>query len=74
MSQVELTRQFLKTRLRRDRITFKGHESEWRQIRDLISRTIECGESNSALIIGPRGSGKSTVSSFSFKFFNFTNI
>lgn len=74
MSQVELTRQFLKTRLRRDRITFKGHESEWRQIRDLISRTIECGESNSALIIGPRGSGKSTVSCFSFKIFNFTNI
>lgn len=62
MSQIELTRQFLKTRLRRDRITFKGHESEWRQIRDLISRTIESGESNSALIIGQRGAGKSTVS------------
>lgn len=68
MSQVELARQFLKTRLRRDRITFKGHEAEWRQIRDLISRTIETGESNSALIIGPRGSGKSTVSQFLFNF------
>lgn len=64
MSELELTRQFLKIRLRRDRITFKGHESECKQIRDLISRTIENGESNSALIIGPRGCGKSTVSSF----------
>lgn len=69
MSEIELTRQFLKTRLRRDRITFKGHEADYKQIRDLISRTIETGESNSALIIGPRGAGKSTVSTIYFFIF-----
>jgi origin recognition complex subunit 4 len=32
-----------------------------RQLSDLISRTALVGESNSILVIGPRGSGKTTV-------------
>ncbi|KAJ8953034.1 hypothetical protein NQ314_007408 [Rhamnusium bicolor] len=40
---------------------FVGHERERNQIFDLIQRTIRCGESNSALLIGPRGSGKTTL-------------
>ena len=33
-----------------------------RQLQDLITRCAEFGESNSVLLIGPRGSGKSLVS------------
>ncbi|KAJ8985937.1 hypothetical protein NQ317_010694 [Molorchus minor] len=38
-----------------------GHQKERNQIYDLIQRTVECGESNSALLIGPRGSGKTIL-------------
>lgn len=41
---------------------FIGHENERKEMFDLIQKTIQCGESNSALLIGPRGSGKTTVS------------
>ena len=33
-----------------------------RELLDLIKRTASAGESNSVLVIGPRGSGKSMVS------------
>ncbi|XP_017784040.1 PREDICTED: origin recognition complex subunit 4 [Nicrophorus vespilloides] len=36
-------------------------ESERKQVFNLLQRTIEDGESNSALLIGPRGSGKTTL-------------
>ncbi|KAJ8960326.1 hypothetical protein NQ318_004060, partial [Aromia moschata] len=38
-----------------------GYEKERDQIFDLLKRTVECGESNSALLIGPRGCGKTTL-------------
>lgn len=41
---------------------FVGHDKEKQQIFDLLLRTISYGESNSALLIGPKGSGKTTVS------------
>lgn len=53
---------FLKHRLRMDHTTFIGHTTEYNQIKELISRTSENGESNSALVIGPLGCGKTTVS------------
>lgn len=62
--QMELAVKFLKHRLKFDHTTFIGNESEKRQIFDLISRTVEFGESNSALIIGAPGTGKTTVSAF----------
>jgi len=31
------------------------------QLQDLVSRTVLLGESNSILVIGPRGCGKSMV-------------
>ncbi|XP_063217743.1 origin recognition complex subunit 4 isoform X2 [Bacillus rossius redtenbacheri] len=40
---------------------FRGHENEKTNVLTLLKRTIEFGESNSALIIGPRGSGKTTL-------------
>lgn len=61
---MELAVQFLKHRLNSDHTTFIGNETEYRHISDLITRTSDCGESNSALIIGTAGSGKTTVRLF----------
>lgn len=41
---------------------FVGYESERQQVYDLLKRTIDTGESNSALLIGPREVGKTAVS------------
>lgn len=60
---MELALKFLKHRLKSDHTTFLGNDSEFRRINELITRTSDCGESNSALIIGTAGSGKTTVSS-----------
>ncbi|XP_055836733.1 origin recognition complex subunit 4 [Episyrphus balteatus] len=61
ISEPLLARRFIKERLQRDRITFHSHESEWKNVHDLLERTAEVGESNSLLLIGPRGSGKTTL-------------
>lgn len=60
-SEPSITRKFLKARLLRDYHTFRGFTSERTHVKDLLLRTVETGESNSALIVGPRGSGKTTV-------------
>lgn len=60
--RMELAVKFLKHRLKSDHTTFLGNESERKQIFDLIMRTVDFGESNSALIIGSAGTGKTTVS------------
>ncbi|XP_052897245.1 origin recognition complex subunit 4 isoform X2 [Anopheles moucheti] len=59
-SDLENTRKFLKSRLL-DRSSFHGYEEERQHIHDLLERTAEHGESNSALLLGPRGIGKSTL-------------
>lgn len=59
--QAEETRRFLKSRLQTDATNFRGYETEWQHIRDLLFRTAEHGESNSALLLGPRGCGKTTL-------------
>lgn len=64
-TQMESAVQFLKLRLRTDHTTFIGHSIEYNQIKELISRTSEHGESNSALVIGPLGCGKTTVNAYS---------
>lgn len=58
---MELAVKLLKQRLKSDNTTFFGNESEFRQISELICRTSEHGESNSALVIGSAGTGKTTV-------------
>lgn len=59
---IDLTREFLKDRLLNDKVTFWGYAKERQQITELITKTAQIGESNSALLIAPRGAGKSTVS------------
>lgn len=60
--EIEKVRGQLKKNLLRND-TFYDYEKEYNQVLDLIKKTIEVGESNSALLIGPRGAGKTTVSS-----------
>ena len=59
--EAAITRKFLKARLLRDYHTFRGFENERTHVKDLLLRTVETGESNSALIVGPRGSGKTIL-------------
>ncbi|GFS11932.1 origin recognition complex subunit 4 [Elysia marginata] len=41
--------------------SIEGYEKERKQLYDLIKRTVVTGESNSMLLIGPRGCGKSML-------------
>lgn len=68
------TRKFLKERLQTDYSTFRGHENERDNIRQLLQRTAEMGESNSMLLIGPRGSGKTTVSDLFLQIYQSSEI
>ncbi|XP_044264223.1 origin recognition complex subunit 4 [Tribolium madens] len=53
-------RKFLKNNILNN-TDFMGQENERQQVYDLLHRTITSGESNSALLIGPRASGKTTL-------------
>ncbi|ALC41914.1 Orc4 [Drosophila busckii] len=59
--EIRRTRRFLKERLQRDYTTLRGYEAERANVRQLLQRTAEMGESNSLLLIGPRGAGKTTL-------------
>lgn len=58
---IDLIRCYIKNNVLNVSNTFLGHESERKVIHDLLQKTVELGESNSALLIGPRGAGKTTV-------------
>lgn len=59
--EIKHIRSYLKNKLLEDKILL-GHQNERNQLLDLIQKTVQFGESNSALLIGPRGCGKTTVS------------
>ncbi|XP_073964931.1 origin recognition complex subunit 4-like [Choristoneura fumiferana] len=59
--QIKQIRKYLKLRIMEDNVTFRGHEQEWNHVYDLMKRSVLQGESHSALLIGPRGSGKTTL-------------
>ena len=61
-------RKYLKRKIMCPETKYRHHESERRYILDLVKRTVETGESNSALLIGPEDSGKTTVCSIQFYF------
>lgn len=56
------TQRFIKDRLQNDKITFFNHAEQRQSIYDLLERSATFGESNIALLIGVRGSGKTAVS------------
>ncbi|XP_026316338.1 origin recognition complex subunit 4 [Hyposmocoma kahamanoa] len=59
--QIKLVRKYLKLKVLEDNITFRKHEKARTHVYDIMRRTISAGESHSALMIGPRGSGKTTL-------------
>ena len=60
-NMILLTRKYLKRKIMCPETKFRHHVKERMHIVELLKRTVEMGESNSALLIGPRGSGKTTV-------------
>lgn len=56
-------RQFVKRRINNNENEFVGdsYNSEKGEVSELIRRSVETGESNSAIICGPPGCGKSAV-------------
>jgi origin recognition complex subunit 4 len=60
-NMILLTRKYLKRRIMCPETKFRHHAKERLHLLELVKCTIDMGESNSALLIGPRGSGKTTV-------------
>ncbi|XP_060808634.1 origin recognition complex subunit 4 [Amyelois transitella] len=59
--QIKLIRKYLKLKIMEDNVSFINHKQERDHVYDLMKRTILHGESHSALMLGPRGSGKTTL-------------
>ncbi|XP_011312186.1 origin recognition complex subunit 4 [Fopius arisanus] len=60
-NMILLTRKYLKRKILCPETKFRHHAKERQNVLELLKRTVEAGESNSALLIGPRGSGKTTL-------------
>ncbi|XP_043599414.1 origin recognition complex subunit 4 [Bombus pyrosoma] len=60
-NMILLTRKYLKRKIMCPETKFRHHVKERMHILELLKRTVDMGESNSALLIGPRGSGKTTL-------------
>jgi origin recognition complex subunit 4 len=57
-----MCKNIIKKKLLLPESVFRGQEKERIHLLELLRRTVEMGESDSVLLIGPRGSGKTTVS------------
>ena len=60
-NKIMLARKYLKRKIMCPETKFRHHVQERLHVLELMKHTVENGESNSALLIGPRGSGKTTV-------------
>ncbi|KAI4467429.1 origin recognition complex subunit 4 [Holotrichia oblita] len=58
-ANIKKTRSYIKSKLATK--TYKRNEKEFNQIYSLLEKAVENGESNSALLIGQRGAGKTTL-------------
>nr|XP_006820848.1 PREDICTED: origin recognition complex subunit 4-like [Saccoglossus kowalevskii] len=60
---IDEVQRLLREKLSHDSVTTQvfGLETQRRHLLDIIKRCVNMGESNSAIIIGPRGSGKSMI-------------
>lgn len=61
---ISKVREIVKNKLLNRDYMFDGYPKERQQVFELLKATVDEGESNSALLIGPRGSGKTTVRNF----------
>lgn len=62
VNNVLLCRQFLKGKIFSSDVYDNRFQEQYEQLINVLQKTIVFGESDSLLIIGPRGLGKSTVS------------
>lgn len=62
ISNVVLCRQYLKGKIFSSDGNDNRFEDKYEQLVNVLEKTVVLGESDSVLIIGPRGSGKTTVS------------
>lgn len=70
---VNIIRKYLKEKILYNK-TYSGHQNEETELLELLQRTVTNGESNSVLLIGPKGIGKTTVKTpSSFKCYNNPN-
>ncbi|XP_043474076.1 origin recognition complex subunit 4 [Leptopilina heterotoma] len=60
-SMILQTRKYLKRKIMCPEIKYRHHEKERQYVLDLLKRTVETGESNSALLIGPEDTGKTIL-------------
>ncbi|XP_003695008.1 origin recognition complex subunit 4 [Apis florea] len=60
-NMILLTRKYLKRKIMCPETKFRHYVKERMHILELLKRTVDMGESNSVLLIGPRGSGKTTL-------------
>ncbi|KAJ8681427.1 hypothetical protein QAD02_017214 [Eretmocerus hayati] len=60
-SDITIARRHLKGKIMSPETKFRHHLKERLHVLDLVKRTVEMGESNSLLLIGPRSSGKTTL-------------
>ncbi|CAB0032209.1 unnamed protein product [Trichogramma brassicae] len=61
INTIMLTRKYLKKKILYPETKFRHHVQERAHVLDCVKRTVENGESNSLLLLGPRGSGKTTL-------------
>ncbi|KAL7287898.1 hypothetical protein TKK_0017961 [Trichogramma kaykai] len=61
INTIMLTRKYLKKKILYPETKFRHHIQERAHVLDCVKRTVENGESNSLLLLGPRGSGKTTL-------------
>ncbi|XP_016913628.1 origin recognition complex subunit 4 [Apis cerana] len=60
-NMILLIRKYLKRKIMCPETKFRHYVKERMHILELLKRTVDMGESNSVLLIGPRGSGKTTL-------------
>lgn len=60
-NMIMLTRKYLRRKILYPETKFRHHVQERLHVLELIKRTVDTGEGNSVLLIGPKGSGKTTV-------------
>ncbi|XP_049853220.1 origin recognition complex subunit 4 isoform X2 [Schistocerca gregaria] len=56
-----IARNFIKQKILHSYVPHEYYEAAHKQVADLFKRTVETGDSDSLLLVGPRGSGKSNL-------------
>lgn len=75
LTEINLAKEALKYRMRCGGTNlFEEYETEIDHIKNLLLRSSEIAESNSLIVVGPRGCGKTTVSFVNLFYKMFLNL